>query len=1150
MIGFGSFSHGSSSSSSSNLSPLAQPFIVDRSVPKPNLNPLVPFAEDPYSYSYQPTFDNWLHLHPPIYVPDSFSCPNSYSESDSIHAPIVSNDGYYGSQPISSFGTHIKPKTTSSVGSFPYDQQQSESIRSTLVEAKPYYRQYPSAAIHDDTSPVVLNDSACDMLSASNFAPLDGTYQTRYTGSFPAGYTDQWSGFCDGLPGEEQGRRKGLDGNSFSSRNHGAGSLTDENFLKHGTPAAEGLTAKFVDIAAKKSSSESRGTGWIDDRCSSLSKVTARVSPNFSKPGDTSPASMLQEPQFLKEPFPASVMETWSSLFSNTASYERCFTQLDSCTPDPAVSCASVTNSTPTLVFGARASGTNGLALLTGPSRNLNFSQQPGDAFDNDESAGSITSNIKESFIQTGSKGEEAYGHTRVGRNDNIAVDYFPSKKDALSKQKPPVVDSIDLLKGKSELQAYHFKLSEACNMVSGGTGATDSTKWSSEISDQFNPAVDSPCWKGVLSSHQSPFGVAEVMSPDLSVKEFEGCNSANLEGHHILTVNADEVVALSSQKEEGGLIPDKKAHGEDFLSALSEGLLSVGNFPSSMEDGLKDSVNAARDHSKVNLGNEILCSDGIQELTQPRKEHGLSICSNRITVIKPSHMEQISHQNNITLAELSTSEARFVNSGMDIKDPAQDGSSCVHFSAVEHSSSLPFPAASVSVGLAKQFGGASDTETEYPVAKIDIRLLVNAIRSLSELLLSCCFNDVEALKEHDHEVLQHVINNLDACLSKKVGLMRPMSQLQFPESSTCCLRKLTDPQKVSGTCRSQVNSVEAVNLLNQHDLEGEMHPTVSGKQGNKLQDFASMKDETGIKIDNDMTQAIKKIMEEKLSSKETHPQTILFKQLWLEAEAALCSIKYKARYDRWKIEMEKWQRAQEKGKPIDIAGHLNPEVSHTLSIDDMSIQEMEESAVPDISAHETQTGIAGQAEDVEASVTSQVEDIEASVASKAEDIEASVMARFHILNHRVNNCSSMNKEHLLNSTVIGAHAGKEGTMSSPCESGIQNIRESQPIKVVDVGFLDRRKPLPIVRDRSEDGCLEVTIRPYMQHGGTNCREEKMELDSDVPEQQATMKEFGVCISDELVNTHIPNPDGNQCAAGRFDSPAPDWEHILRGFKM
>ncbi|XP_043722464.1 uncharacterized protein LOC122669694 [Telopea speciosissima] len=726
MMGFGSFNHGSSSLSS-NLSPLAQPFAVDRSLPKPNLNPPVPFAEGSYSSSLRPPFENWLHLHPPTSVSHPFSNPSSISELDSTHATNVScsgNYGYYGSQSISSFDPHLQPNAaTSSIGSFPYDLRQSESIRTTLVAAKPYYPQYPSSASHDDSNLVVLNDCGCNTLSASSFAPLNETNDTGYSRSFSVGYTGHWTDFCDGLADEEQARRKGRDGNLFCNGYHGTNPMTDKSFLNQGTPAPEGLPAKRVEISAIKSPSGSR------------------------------------------------------------------------------VSYASVTSSSSSLVFGARAGETSFSALET--SRNVNFSQQPGDAFDNGESAACFTSNFKEPLIQMSSK---------------------------------------DLLKAKPKLQANYFKLSDACNnVVSGGAGTADSAEGSSETFDQFNPVVDSPCWKGAPTSRLFPFGVTEVVYPYLPVKEFEGCNSSSIEGPHILAVNADDAVAFSLKKEGVNLVPDENEHGEAGSSSLSKGFSSV-NFLS-VEDELKDSVKAAPYYSKLNIENEILCSDGIQELTQPRKEHVPSICS-KSSELKPSHMKQMSYGNNIT-SELFTSEETVVNSESDIKDLGQDGSSCVQSNVVEQSSSLPFSLASVPVGLAKQFGEASDTGP-----KIDIQLLLNAMHNLSELLLSSCSSDLKELKEQDHEVIRRVINNLDACLSKKVGLMRSMPQIQFPESSTCCLEIPTDPQKVSWTCRSQVNSVEAVNVPSQNDLEGKMHCTDSGKQDMKLQDVVSMDGETGIKID------------------------------------------------------------------------------------------------------------------------------------------------------------------------------------------------------------------------------------------------------------------------------------------------------------
>lgn len=51
--------------------------------------------------------------------------------------------------------------------------------------------------------------------------------------------------------------------------------------------------------------------------------------------------------------------------------------------------------------------------------------------------------------------------------------------------------------------------------------------------------------------------------------------------------------------------------------------------------------------------------------------------------------------------------------------------------------------------------------------------------------------------------------------------------------------------------------------------------------------------------------QAIKKILEENFHcNEEISSQALLFKSLWLETEANLCSIGYQARFDQMKIEM------------------------------------------------------------------------------------------------------------------------------------------------------------------------------------------------------------------------------------------------------
>lgn len=61
--------------------------------------------------------------------------------------------------------------------------------------------------------------------------------------------------------------------------------------------------------------------------------------------------------------------------------------------------------------------------------------------------------------------------------------------------------------------------------------------------------------------------------------------------------------------------------------------------------------------------------------------------------------------------------------------------------------------------------------------------------------------------------------------------------------------------------------------------------------------------------------QAIRKVLDENsYFGEEEHSQAHLFKSLWLEAEAKLCSISYRARFDRMKFEMEILKSKQLKG--------------------------------------------------------------------------------------------------------------------------------------------------------------------------------------------------------------------------------------------
>ena len=163
-MGFGSFGNGGSSSSSSNLSALAPPFTVDRPVSKPLSNPLVNFTESTYAAPFNSSLHNWVHPQSPVSRPDYFSNPNS--AVDSVQATGVPPSNAYRytvSQPVNSPVVHLPPLShiVSGIAHLPPLSpivsagtdvfsfgQCSDRMKTSLVEAKPYYPPYVAPRLH------------------------------------------------------------------------------------------------------------------------------------------------------------------------------------------------------------------------------------------------------------------------------------------------------------------------------------------------------------------------------------------------------------------------------------------------------------------------------------------------------------------------------------------------------------------------------------------------------------------------------------------------------------------------------------------------------------------------------------------------------------------------------------------------------------------------------------------------------------------------------------------------------------------------------------------------------------------------------------------------------------------------------------------
>lgn len=228
MMGFGAYGNGGSysTSSSSNLSPLAPPFTVDRSVPKPVSSPLVDLTEPPYAAPLNSSSHNWVPNLSPSQVPNFLT-----------NLPCV--DGYKFERPrtIESSNTHLSPLNTvasSAANAFSLGPC-SDSVGTGFVEAKPYYPSYLSPAMHNDSPIVIPDQTTYDWSSTSNVATLDGSFHNDYT-QRPSGskYSSQWGGLWNGFNDWDQGKLQEVDGSACSKETDVPVSSMYKNYMNQG----------------------------------------------------------------------------------------------------------------------------------------------------------------------------------------------------------------------------------------------------------------------------------------------------------------------------------------------------------------------------------------------------------------------------------------------------------------------------------------------------------------------------------------------------------------------------------------------------------------------------------------------------------------------------------------------------------------------------------------------------------------------------------------------------------------------------------------------------------------------------------------------------------------------------------------------------
>ncbi|XP_030539616.1 uncharacterized protein LOC115747551 isoform X2 [Rhodamnia argentea] len=219
--------------------------------------------------------------------------------------------------------------------------------------------------------------------------------------------------------------------------------------------------------------------------------------------------------------------------------------------------------------------------------------------------------------------------------------------------------------------------------------------------------------------------------------------------------------------------------------------------------------------------------------------------------------------------------------------------------------------------------------------------LVVKAMHCLSELFLFQSSNGPWDLRDEGYDILlRSVIDNLSASLKH---FQRGTERQELPSSPPRRAQLFGKPTAQVKSVRSeepQIRSVQA-NYQGQSTLlpfSEERKRYLAQGDPNKVDSMLFASDDLDNVGNDKMTQAIKKILIDNFDDEvEPNLQVQLFKNLWLEAEAALCSMKFKSCFKRVKTEIERLKSFQRDSSDNSLLS-LNPS-SYSRAEDKSALQ-------------------------------------------------------------------------------------------------------------------------------------------------------------------------------------------------------------------
>ncbi|CAL9084115.1 unnamed protein product [Musa textilis] len=397
-----------------------------------------------------------------------------------------------------------------------------------------------------------------------------------------------------------------------------------------------------------------------------------------------------------------------------------------------------------------------------------------------------------------------------------------------------------------------------------------------------------------------------------------------------------------------------------------------------------------------------------------------------------------------------------------------------------------------------------------------NVKELVKTIHSSSIKLLSTNFTGDDQLEPHDYRLLYSVINNIALVLKDKKGCVGCSPRCLGIEAAWTCNRCL------------DADDVNQSNMDHTCNMQGKIHSVGCDNVNSEFDNFVKGCNANLGKV-NGMTQAIENALSKIPSEREGDAQTLLYKNLWIEAEAATCRLKYELQLTQMKIESENLTPVQS-----DMSSSLPS--AHDLQVNDSPLK-----------AKGSLSGIISPTLDGEEIGSCQLPHEASSTheLNKSEDIESSVMARFKVLKDRIisSNYRSMEEQGtLLDSDTGTCSDAKENAPGSPDVADSSGTKDR--INLADLGFVEgvmqpngTHKPKPWFS-------LSETRLDVQPPAATSDGEIRPGLDTSKYEN--TKEVFSGPLNGSLIQSYMTYKQGSWSLTGGHTNPKFEWEHVPR----